>query len=446
MATTPVIPAPAQSAPTAPLTSPVAAPVEAPAVTPASTPDPPKTYESELDRLYSSMEQPSEGETPAPAEEPKAASATPEDKHEAAADDKEPDAPANDELAEIDEDYTPDKVGEKHHWYTKSKAERLVQATKELTAMRNVVPDLSLDKVKELQHAQATLRNLWVDIDSGDPQRIANVMHTMVASEVANPRTGAAVAEYVVSNLNRLNPELSQRVENTILDGLIENLYREGQKDDVALALAQHLQHRLRGTFQQREDFQAQDPREAEVEAYRHKLAQYEQMQAQTQSQKMEAYLARVTEDQESTVQNVVDEMLSEVKLLEPYKGKREWERIKDTLMSEVVKAYEANGVWRREHDILLQQLQQRPTRATREAIMARIRSLTQQVVRGQRKAAIAAELGDRLNASTTTHTQLAQQAARQEPGAGSAPATPNALDALRSAKTEDDVYKAMGF
>ena len=420
------------------------------------------TFNSALDGLYSTSDaQPSqEGETkqeppalpatpgldaaPAKAEVPevKLAESKPAEGEAkpAAAEEKPGEEEPEDD---IDDEPKPVKEDEKHHWYTKSKADRMIEAWRYKREIEQAIPGASLDTLKEMYQYNVGAKNLLTDLHSGDPDAVQGATEFLLDPQ-RNP--GANVLAATVAERALAFPDVQQRVEQKAVGGLLDRLYQTAAQsnDENVLKLAQHLDYHLNKAYRTAEEIAKPSQNGEEANPWRSRAMELERREQQRQVQEAKGRVSQLDQTIESEVDSVIEEALAAVKHL---KDAPEWEVMTTHIRNKINKAASANTAFAAEVREGKKQFSRAGSAELRDAVVNKVRALANQVARSERKALIDRYGKAKVADNAATHQQMQQNAQKVEPGgATAAPRTTDPREQLRQAKTFDEALSAMGY
>ena len=352
---------------------------------------------------------------------------------------------------ELDEDdLKPTKVEGKLHFYPKQKADRLLQNTRDIQALREAFPGVSVEMVKEYAESANTMAAMLNDYQSGDPERLKGFTDYWFG-EKANPRAAAQIAASLPATLAKTNPAALSIIENQVkqeqINQLMRDFQRSGGKDDETYALAFHLNKRLNGTDLQRGT--GQMPQNDVVAAERAQLQRERKEFEDRQIAVSREQEQRVDAEHISYVGSAVDAHFDE--RLKPIKGKFDgevYEAIKQRLTAKYQEYYQSNPTALQRFNAKREAARRSPTAQSREDLAAMCKQVADTVLRKHANAVIKSFTGTQVNANKEVREkQKTQQQAKRNAPPASVP-TSRAIDVGKmiadGKMNEDEAFDAL--
>lgn len=449
------------ASPAAPSTS---GPVAAPAAQPG------QTVESALDSAFAHAASPAPVIPPDPAApvvtspEPVTDPATPQTAAAPVVDTLPVTEPAPPEL-DFTDGVQPDSVSEdgKRHFYNPTKSQRLQQAAKFVQAVQNILPNATVDEIKDAVEVSHAAKHMMLRFHEGasDPAAVDEVIDAFKMNE--NPQAFGMLAVRMLNHLPQIEPGAAQFIKRHYNQGLINDLKQTARQTvdqaarDQTIALIQCLQIQLSGNAKGYEPKAAilgggnADPiaiERAEVERGRREIHEFQQRQQQSAQQQVANTILNA-QQQGSAAE--IDAILAPVKAAyadATGNMKPEWRFIRQEFADAVDAAEQAHPEWRVKLDNLRTEAMLKRSEQSLQNFANYWRSIVRAVARPNSKA-ILDRWGHRSIQLNQAANDKANSAAANEPapnGVASLPSSGIKIDDAIKAKGYDAVFKAMGW
>jgi len=380
-----------------------------------------------------------------------------EDGEEPAGDEAAGEKPAEEAKLDLDQfedpeaEIKPDKVSDdgKTLFFRREKAHRLMEANQNMKAIREAVPNATVETITEHYKTQVVFNEMVDDVNSGEPERIGKFLDFWYSPKAAPEAVMATVAA-LPEHLARTNPQALGLIEQQTYHALVQRLYREAKKsgDDQELALAQRLQQKLEGRFVNQEDLAKQGESLDERRALENERRQFNQDKNREAYRRMNEWLGETDKVVTSAVDGAIDEALAPV--MEHLKDTPQLNWIRRDLRDKVDEAASSHTDWTRQFNNHRNQAARNPSEQTRRDLAAMKKQFAVSVIRKHLKPVIEAATGTVLSRSAKAHEK--QKAAQGKRAASpSGQPTQRGVDlaaAVKSGKikTQEDAWKAVGF
>jgi hypothetical protein len=354
-------------------------------------------------------------------------------------------APEPEPEPEPTDEIQPDKVSQdgKTYFFRAAKAKALLADRQFVNDIRAEIPNATVEQLKQ-QYARTVALDEQIDnVDSGDPERVARAADWFL--EGATPQGIGVFADHMVRTVAQKYPEVYRQISGKVLAGYTQSLYDAALKtgDKALLALAQNLDYKQRGKFMGEADFARRDPyaeRAADLERREREL---NDRQARERAAFVDQQMTAAKAAQDAAITEDIEKALEPV--AKAFKDTPHWRHMIRDFRDAIEEAIKANPTWKRQYDIQERKVRQNPTEESKAALATMMRQFAAPVIAKNKKAVIEAHTQTVMGKAAAAHQKQQQIAAKREPTGGSPVQRATLAQKVREAKTQEEVWAAIG-
>lgn len=407
-----------------------------------------------------------------------------EPKEESETDDDE-----EDPLDDLDDEIKPDREDDKELHFRKPKAVRLLQAHRDMNAIRDAIPNASVETLKEHFTSHTNITQMHNDVASGEPEgaarfteywfgkgapaqavaqmvsRLPDVLRTHHPEAMGIIQSG--VSEGIFSHIeqnSRAGQPISE-IEKRAYGGLVDRLWADAinaaqtatsealQEDaQTRAAVAMRVQQAITGGFEsveqaasrlQQAQRQPADRTSQERAALQREKQEFEQSQRRAAAERSKAWMAETDSHVDQAVSSLMD------KTLEKFSSKfspKILGAIKRDLADIVAKTEAANREWEGHYNAQREAAKRRPDAEARTRLAAMKTQFVEPILRKNLRAVIAEYTQAAVSEATKTHDKHRRVANKRESASSGEP-TSRVLDAsklINSGKPIDEIVNEL--
>ena len=330
----------------------------------------------------------------------------------------------------------------KRYWYDVARAEKLLSGHKAWRAVEDAVPGATVESIRQMHETQSMVDSMLADYNSGDLDPFVTFWQR------ENPQAFTQMMMSAPQFLQQNAPQAYQAMEQRIHGGLVDRLYREGQRsgDDTKIAIAQHLDQMLTGKFRDLTKAQPIDAlAEREAQLTQRERAINQQLERERQA-KVQAFLQDTDKAAEQSVTDLVNAELSKPQL-KAFENSPQLNWLRRDLIEAVKSAEQANAPWLRQYEARRKEAQARTSEQARQGLVAMKTEFARGVIARTAPKLIKQATEAFIGKSVATHQKLAAAAAKKEPANTGMPTQGVQVNpALNNAKSMDEMWKAIGW
>lgn len=373
-------------------------------------------------------------------------------------------APAEDstvEEPELDDPYdgSPDKISDdqKQYFYRAGKAKQMMAALDFTRQLDSVMPGATIQDLETHYRRSVNATQMVEDFHSEEPQTFGRWMDFQLDPESTSPQTVAMLADGLMERLPQHFPQVFDRVRSSVMGGEIVHMYDEAVRtgDEGLLKLAQNLDFKVNGTFKQAQDVARRDPLAEREAAIARREAEFTNRFKQDRQSQIQQFMQNTDIAEQDAVSNEIESLLTKDAAGNPIahmaglKSSPDWDYLRHQIDQKVTEARRASPNWSREYGLLRARATQNPSAESRQAVVDKMRSLVNSVVRANRKGWISQLSAKTLSASAQAQAKAQAGAARREPSGGGRAVNPTGdlaqrtMQMAKSGKSAEEILAA---
>jgi hypothetical protein len=367
----------------------------------------------------------------------------------------QPDTTIEDAPVDAFSEIEPDSVSQdgKRHFYNPTKSKRLQEDHKLVQQLAEIIPDFSVDAVKQLA-VRANQADELMSMFRTGPENVEAMDNVLGTYHQADPVAFGVMAIRALAHLPQANPQAAQQVDRIYTDRVLNQararIAQVPQDQREAEAnFVQNLELRYTGQYTPKERLLAganPDPAASEREWIQQQKAQIEQFHQTQAQQQRAARFNSINTAENSAVVGAINEVLTPLKGNSAF-NESDLEAMQNDFEKAIIQAEGANELWQGKYKILRMEAERSGDPQAVEQLAQFRRTIAKQVVQQNSRRIIAAR-GQSVQAANQAQHQQAAQAPRTElsPNGVTAPAPNGAVDQMLKAGTWDDMFKAAGW
>ncbi len=376
-----------------------------------------------------------------PVEEP-----APEPEPEPEAEEQPTAEPEPEPEPEPTDEIQPDKVSTdgKTYFFRAAKAKALLADRQFVNDIRAKIPHATVETLEGHYEQAVEHRELLDDLNSGDPGRVARRVERFIG-ENSDPRIVGLFTDNVVRATAQRYPQAYQQIEGKVLATYTKSLYDAALRtnDKALLALAQNLDFKQRGKFLGETDFAQRDPHADRLADIERRERELNERQNRERAAFVEQQMAAAKQAEEAAITEDIEKALEPV--AKAFKDTPHWRHMTRDIRDAIEEAKKANPTWKRQYDIQEARVKQNPTEESKAALATMMRQFAAPVIAKNKKAVIEAHTQTVMGKAAAAHQKQQQIAAKREPTGGSPVQRATLAQKVREAKTQEEVWAAIG-